>query len=145
MTSAAHGPFVRAALLCERVDTDGDGRLSAIGIVHEGTVVAEPSRLVLLLMLVRGDAPAGDHRVRLSIDGPAGNLVSRKEILVTIEDGGPEQASSLVLDLVFAPVVPGVYWFAAGWGDEPRPLTRVPYTAHAPPPAAASIEAAGAR
>lgn len=123
------GPFVRAALLCERVLCETDGTLSAIRILDEGTVTDSPLHLVLLLMLVRGDARPGQHQASLQIRSPAGALVSTKEIALTLDDGGPEQASSLVLDLRFEPRAEGVYWFSVSWGEDARVLTQVPFTA----------------
>lgn len=120
---------MRAALLCERVLCETDGTLSAIRIVHEGPVAAEPTRLVLLLMLVRGDVAPGVHRALLQLQGPTGEIDSRQEIALTLDEGGPEQASSLMIDVTFAPRRAGVHWFRVSWGDEPRLLTRVPYTA----------------
>lgn len=128
------GPFVRAALLCERVLCETDGTLSAIRILHEG-VVSGPggaaSGLVLLLMLVRGDVSPGQHRASLEIQGPSGEIIGHKDVLLALDDGGAEQASSLVLDVSFEPRVAGVYWFRVSWGEEARLLTRVPFTAHA--------------
>lgn len=129
----ARGPFVQAALLCERVLCETDGVLSAIRILHEGRAMAAgdgPSRVVLLLMLVRGDASAGEHRAHLEIRDPAGELVSAKAIALTLDAGGPEQASSLMLDVSFEPRAAGVYWFRVSWGDDGL-LTQVPFTARA--------------
>jgi hypothetical protein len=126
-------PFVRGAILCERVLCETDGILSAIRIVHEGAVTAPggpPARVALLLMLVRGAASAGAQRARLEIVGPTGELLSTKDIAIDLADGGPEQASSLVLDVSFEPRIAGVYWFQVSWGDDARLLTQVPYTAH---------------
>jgi hypothetical protein len=131
LTDAARGPFVGAALLCERVLCETDGALSAIRILHEGPVVADgrPIHVVLLLVLVRGEVGAGQHRARLQIRDPSDQLVSGKDIALALDDGGPEQASSLVLDVSFEPRIPGVYWFQVSWGDDERLLTRVPFTA----------------
>lgn len=120
---------MRAALLCERVLCETDGTLSAIRILDEGSVTDSPLHLVLLLMLVRWDARPGQHQASLQIRNPAGVLVSTKEVVLALDDGGPEQASSLVLDLRFEPRVEGVYWFSVAWGQDARLLTRVPFTA----------------
>jgi hypothetical protein len=125
-------PFVRAALLCERVLCETDGALSAIRILHEGrptTVDSGPTKLVLLVMLVRGEAQSGPHRASLQICSPAGQVISSKQIAFVIDEGGPEQSSSLVLDVSFEPRTVGVYWFRVLWGDGDRLLTQVPYTA----------------
>jgi hypothetical protein len=141
MTQAVQGPFVRAAILCERVLCETDGVLSAIRILHEGPAIGGnqgPIQVVLLLMLVRGAASAGQHRVVLQIQGPSGQLVSAREIALTLDDGGPEQASSLVLDVSFEPRDEGVYWFRVSWGEDKRLLTQVPFTARSTRPAAPS-------
>ena len=69
------------------------------------------------------------HMVRHEDSQPGGALVSTKEVVLALDDGGPEQASSLVLDLRFEPRVEGVYWFSVAWGQDARLLTRVPFTA----------------
>jgi hypothetical protein len=144
--TSASGPFVRAALLCERVLCESSGVLSAIRIVHEGPLVEDGAaiELVLLLMLVRGEAPVGRHAAALRIRAPSGEVVGRKAIAFTLDDGGPEQASSLVIDVRFAPRLAGVYWFQVTWGDDARMLTQVPFTAHAGAPGAAAAGPGGA-
>ena len=134
--SEARGPFVRAALLCERVLCETDGTLSAIRILHDGPATGGDGRsiqLALLLMLVRGDISAGQHRAVLQIRNPAGELVSTKQIVLALDGGGSEQTSSLVLDVAFEPRTEGVYWFTVSWGDDQRLLTQVPFTARAAP------------
>jgi len=132
----ARGPFVRAAILCERVLCETDGALSAIRILDDGPATGVDGRsihLALLLMLVRGDVAAGQHLAMLEIRNPAGELVSTKPIALALDGGGPEQVSSLVLDVAFEPRTPGVYWFSVSWGDDRRLLTQVPFTARAVP------------
>jgi hypothetical protein len=140
------GPFVRAALLCERVLCETSGTLSAIRIVHEGAILESDGAaidLVLLLMLVRGEVPPGRHEATLRIQEPSGEVVGKKEIAFTLDDGGPEQASSLVIDVRFAPRRAGVYWFQVTWSDEARMLTQVPFTARPAGPATARAAALG--
>jgi hypothetical protein len=124
-------PFVRAALLCERVLRETDGVLSAIRFVHEGSTIDlgdPPIRAALLVMLVRGEAPPGTHRALLRILAPEQRMLSAKEIEITFDESGPEQISSLMLDLSFEPHRPGLYWFQVLWGG--RLLTQMPFTAH---------------
>jgi hypothetical protein len=132
----ARGPFVRAAILCERVLCETDGTLSAIRILQDGPATGGDGRsihLALLLMLVRGEVGAGQHRAVLQIRNPAGELVSTKQIALALDGGGPEQTSNLVLDVAFEPRTEGVYWFSVSWGDDQRLLTQVPFTARAAP------------
>lgn len=139
----AEPPLVRAALLCERVLYETDGAMSAIRILHEGYLPGpgeRPIQVALLVMLVRGDAPPGPHRGRLEIRAPGGGVLSACEVGFELGDGGREQATSLVVEVAFAPTAPGVHWFRVGWGDPPVLLTEVPYTAH---PAPARPGAAG--
>lgn len=143
MTAAARGPFVRGALLCERVLCETDGALSAIRILHEGRAVASPVPVTLMLMLVRGEVSAGSHRAVLQIRGPEGQILSAKPIEFRIDDGGPEQSSSVILDISFEPRAPGVYWFQVLWGEDGRLVTQVPFTAHAAARAGAPSDAQG--
>jgi hypothetical protein len=80
------GPFVVAALLCNSVTEDSDGVLSALRIVDEVRAVLSPAApanfpskempvelsLFALIMIRRGDAPAGKHDLKLTIERPNG-------------------------------------------------------------------------
>lgn len=131
MTTDSPIPWIRAAILCERVLCEVDGSLSAIRITHGGHVGGSTS-LVMLLMLVRGDVAPGQSIALLQIQDPTGEFIATKQIVLDLDRGGPEQASSLVIDLTFEPSSIGVYWFRICWGVDQRVLTRVPYTAHLP-------------
>jgi|GEM_PF-3521396 len=131
MSDLSDLPFVQAAVLCERVLCEVDGALSAIRITHEGIAAEGTTQLTLLLTVVRGAAPPGERPASLEIVAPSGAVVGRRAIVFVVDDGGAEQAASLVIDLAFEASLLGVYWFRIAWGADARLLTQVPYTTRA--------------
>jgi hypothetical protein len=86
MVKKIGGPFVASAILCQSISEDSDGLVSAHRILDEIRVVlnanapaefpskAHPVELPLfaLIMIRRGDAGSGKHRLRLVFERPDG-------------------------------------------------------------------------
>ncbi len=82
------GPFLAAAVFCTSVSEDSDGVLSAIRIIDEfrialpsGTPTDFPSKskpleinIFALIVIRRGDARAGKHKLRLVGEQPDGTI-----------------------------------------------------------------------
>lgn len=80
------GPFVTAALICNGISEDSDGSVSAVRIVDEvrlavgpGAPADFPSKetpvqiaLWALIIIRRGDASAGKHKLKLVMEQPDG-------------------------------------------------------------------------
>lgn len=117
---------VRAALICDAVDRDGDGNivgLRGIGSVRVATVDRPPFGVVGTLFIslaLPGPIPAG--RLRLVLTGPTGEIHSDSpmEYPAIVGRLWLDVDAELELSLPSA----GVYWWAIYDGDEL--LTRVP-------------------
>ena len=103
------GPWLSAAMFCERVMVDGAG-LSALGIFSERTITtAEPVRLSLLLVLVRG-AWAGPFAANLVARSPPDEVVAAIDVTVDLP-AGPEASGQVLVPISLVEVQDGVYWF----------------------------------
>src|SRR5947207_8997784 len=79
-----NGPFIKAAIICDRVLTEPDGVLSPIRVIDRLNVQAagpgapetmpvNRRTLFLVVMLVRGEAQGGTN-VRVQVEDPAATL-----------------------------------------------------------------------
>jgi len=118
----AAGPWLTAALFCERV-TSERGHLSALGIFDHRTLApGQPARLSLLLVTVRGDA-AGPYLASIRVHSPAGEPVA--DLDVTIDPPRQPTATGHVLvPIELVQIQAGVYWFDVHLGG--RLAARVP-------------------
>lgn len=112
------GPYIGAALLCERVLEEKDGVLSAIRIVDRWTVPRPPSendrpgavllQLVILIVLKAGKA-TGSTLVTVNMSSPNGD--EDKGVAYPFDLPGEDRGLNLVLPAVLEIVQEGLYWF----------------------------------
>ena len=133
MSNLAGGPYVQAALFCERVLSEKDNVLSLIRIVDRLVLtVAGPSapeqmppspvNCQAVIMLKTGSL-SGSYQLRLSPTTPSGKelpSVSTRILLAGGEDGG----TNLIFNVQFIANEEGVYWFDVIFEDQL--LTRLP-------------------
>jgi hypothetical protein len=88
------GPFIATAVLCQGISEDSDGVLSVHRIVDEIRIVIPhdtptdfPSQskpvevqFFALIIIRRGNAPAGKHKVRLVIEQPNGKATEAAKV-----------------------------------------------------------------
>lgn len=110
------GPFLTAALICDRVLQESDGTLSVIRLIDEITLAdgAATALDVALLVCLKGGAPGATHQVRvvarLPEGGGAHEVGSHSLELGSLQpDGVP--GANLVVQLKLALERAGVYWF----------------------------------
>lgn len=130
------GPFVAAAVLCNSVSEDSDGALSAMRIVDEirGVIPhdapsdfpsqAKPVELSLfaLIMIRRGDARVGKHKLRLVMEPPSGGATEMvKQDIELLKP--PNGASAARLKLTMKLHTAGLFWIDVFLG--PQRLTRM--------------------
>jgi hypothetical protein len=129
------GPYLSAALLCERVLQEGDGVLSIIRVVDRLIQSAVgpgapddmppfPVNLTLVVLLKSGEA-RGRHTVRLAIEAPSGELLPDAGSLPVLLEG-EERGVNLLLNLGFIAEQEGLYWFNVHFGTQDVLLTRIP-------------------
>ena len=127
------GPYLTAALLCERVIEEKDGSLTAVRLVDQLTIepgssepnvvtVVVPLRLSLLVSIREGEV---DHPYDVSItvldpSGTERKLKPAGQMLVA----GPVAGGNFIAHLMFSPQLEGMYFFEIELDGEF--LSRVP-------------------
>jgi len=132
----AGGPFVAAAVFCQTIVEDSDGVVSALRVVDElrGIFPAHapddfPSKehpaevaLFVLIIIRRGDAPAGKHRLELVSESPKGEtqeVFSQEVEMPPYPNGAVNVKARLAMKFQGQ----GVYWFDVVLGG--KVLTRM--------------------
>jgi len=135
MSDAAHvhgGPYLRCALICERVLEEKDNVLSAVRIFERFIVAATgpdapesiPKTTVpfaLLISFIPGEA-RGSARVQVQMEEPS-NL-KREPLEFTVHFDAPSNPVNLILNFQLDIEQPGLYWFDVLLDG--RLITRVP-------------------
>lgn len=127
------GPFVVAALFCDRVLEEKDGVLSAIRIVDRTTIAApEGSALVVALTALIALKPGkavGRYAIGLRPEAPSGMQLPALKAPINFEGGEGDRGVNLVLPLHME-AEEGLYWFDVLWMDDragtEEMLTRMP-------------------
>jgi len=131
------GPYLSAALLCEKLLIEKDGVTSAIRIIDRVTRTAvgvSPSEqmepfdyhLTLVVTLKAGWAH-GSHPLRISLVTPGGE--SREILKQTVFfEGGEDRGVNVVWQIAVKFAVEGIYWFEIVFGEKSteKLLTRIP-------------------
>ena len=139
------GPYLIAALFCERVLQEQDGVLSAIRIIDQTVhTVAGPGAdvpgemppmlvaVTALIMLKPGDA-RGRYTIRIRPEKPSGEQMPPLEAPVRFEGGEGDRGANLIVPIQMQVEDEGLYWFDVLWVDERAPkdqqetlLSRIP-------------------
>jgi uncharacterized protein DUF6941 len=126
------GPFLAAALLCESVLQEKDGRLSIIRVINRITqqaVGADTSekmpaitiRLTALISFRAGFA-RGSYNVKLRPITPSGKRLPEVSLPILLE--GEDRGHNLILPVMFQAAEEGLYWFDVLLAE--RLITRIP-------------------
>jgi len=128
------GPYLNAALLCERVLVERDGVITAVRLIDRVTVMAlssgapapellPPSSVSFhLLVIMRSGVFKGTAPIRLVIYSP-----SEKEIGQSSTDAffeGDDRGVNLISPLQFQVAEDGLYWISVYCAEELK--TRIP-------------------
>jgi hypothetical protein len=127
------GPFLQAAMFCERIIEEKDGVLSGIRIVDRviqsavgtGTPTEMPplSISLALLIILKSGAARGRSDVNVTVEEPSGFRRTIAEALTVMMEGD-DRGANLILRLEWQARQEGLYWFDVAV-DGVR-LTRVP-------------------
>lgn len=126
------GPYLVAALLCERVLQEKDETVSIVRIVDRITLTVPASRtpetlpplplnLTLFLSFKSGSA-RGRNTIKLKIESPSGFNLPEQLLPVLFE--GDDRGVNLILALNMVVDQEGVYWFNILLEEEH--ITRIP-------------------
>ncbi|MBI2316500.1 MAG: hypothetical protein HY534_01885 [Chloroflexi bacterium] len=133
MTAGRGGPFINAALICEKVLREHDGVLTPVRVVdrflHRPQVASfdqpmPPAMLSfsLLVVLKSGDA-RGRYTLRVRLEDPSG-LVQPNQMSQPVHLEGEERGINAIFEVAMQFEREGLYWFAISLDD--TELTRVP-------------------
>jgi hypothetical protein len=126
------GPYLAAAVLCERVLQEINGTLSAIRIVDrfmatvQGPTAPEAMPLVqvnltALIIFKSGDAK-GSYQVKLQAVSPSGFRTGEMSVPILLE--GDERGAHVIFEIKFQTQEPGLYWFDVSLNEDL--VTRIP-------------------
>jgi hypothetical protein len=137
----SEGPYLNAALICERVLEEKDGTLSAIRIVDRSTLTLNralvgpgvPSQVpeglapivpfAVLVSFRSGDA-SGTFELQLRLERPDGEIRDVTQPTPLYLAGG-DQGTNLVVNVAFNAREAGLYWIRVILAG--REITRVPF------------------
>jgi hypothetical protein len=133
VTVFEQGPYLQAAMICERVLQEKDGVISIIRVIDRvtRTVVGpdapeemEPFNYELTLLVTLKSGPSqGTYQVRIDIENPSGIRQQGPSLPIFLE--GQDRGQNLILNMNARFTEPGLYWFDV-YFDE-RLMTRVPF------------------
>ena len=131
------GPYLSAALLCEKLLMEKDGVASAIRIVdrvtHTAVGVSPPEQMepfdyvLTLVVTLKAGWAQGSYPMRIALVSPARG--SRNILKQTVFfEGGEDRGNSVVAQMAVRFEVEGIYWFEVFLGEQTaeRLLTRIP-------------------
>jgi hypothetical protein len=132
-SSPPTGPFIAAALICERVLQEKDGVLSVIRIIDQlsHTIVASsmpeelpkvPYNLTFLITFKSGRG-RGRHNVALTMEDPSG--MKKQLFAQSIQLEGENRGANLVIQSNITFSTEGIYWFDVLLEQET--ITRIPF------------------
>jgi uncharacterized protein DUF6941 len=127
------GPFLQAALICERILQEQDGVLSAIRIIdrliHQiraptmpDTTPKVPYQFTILIVMKSGTA-RGRHQISIRSEDPKGQVKPVFSTTVLFE--GEDRGNNLVVQTAAEFEIEGVYWYDVLVDD--RLFTRMPF------------------
>ncbi len=132
MNSEAGGPYLLAAIFCERVLQEKDNVLTVVRIIDRLTITAAglqppeempPSNVsVFLLVILKSGFIRARHTLRIIPTTPSGRTLPEMSAGVLLE--GDDRGVNVILNVQLLASEEGVYWFQVLF--EEQLLTRVP-------------------
>jgi len=134
VTYMSLGPYVQAALLCQRVtQPHPSAPITIVGLIDR-VVVQVPHRISpqpsvvychAVVILKTGSRP-GNHRLRLTLTSPSGRPLREFSLDITLPNE-PDQGVNVVMPIQFTASEEGIYWFDVRLDNETLPLTRISF------------------
>jgi len=123
------GPYIAAALFCEKALREPDGVLSLIRVVDRWTVAGSSDPMPLsviqatMVILVKSGMFRGSSAIHVAPVSPTGKHLPAVEFPVLFE-GDDYRGVGVVAPLAFPAQEPGTYWFEISVAGQL--LTRIP-------------------
>lgn len=125
--ASENGPYLNAALICEKMLRETDGVLSPIRIIDrytlnvvtqgaEPTDIPRPTFSFCLFVSFRGGAAQGTHLLTIRIERPDGLRRDMASSSLYFEPG--ERGTNLVAELTVTFEIDGLYWFEVFLADQ---------------------------
>jgi len=143
MTSST-GPYLQAALLCERVIEEKDGVLSVMRIIdrliHTAMGSGAPeimpplTHAMTALVILKSGTARGPVQVRIDMEEPSGLVTPGPSMTALME--GEDRGQNLIMGMQTTFKEAGLYWFSVYLDEQlaTRMPFRVVYTRIAAPP-----------
>ncbi len=114
------GPYLKAAVFCEKVLREADNVMSIIRIVDRVTITAQgpaapdempktPYPITAVITLVSG-ASRGRHELKIEREDPSG-LITQPPIVTSIHMEGEDRSQNIVLNMQLVLEAEGLNWF----------------------------------
>ena len=125
------GPYVQAALLCERVVQESGGRVTIVRLIDRVVAPAAvhlaqiPPTIVschAVIILKTGSRP-GNYKLRLLLKSPSKRPLREFSLDISLPDE-EDQGINVVMPIQFTAIEEGVYWFEVRLNNEELPLTK---------------------
>jgi hypothetical protein len=127
------GPYVQAALLCERVVQENGGRVTivrlvdrvvvhTVGTAHSAQVPPTPVSCHAVVILKTGSRP-GNYKLRLLLMSPSKRPLREFSLDISLP-GEEDQGVNVVMPIQFTAKEEGVYWFEVRLDNDELPLTK---------------------
>jgi hypothetical protein len=127
------GPYLSAAVICERVLEEKDGVVTLVRLIDRFTITLQgpeapatlpptPISLIAVVWLRSGEA-RGSYTLKLRPELPSGQTLDAAQLTVHLE--GEERGTRSVFTLNLVAEQEGLYWFDVLLGD--TLLTRIPF------------------
>jgi len=127
------GPYLKAAVFCEKVLREADGVMSFIRVVDRVTITATgpdapvtmpktPYNITAVIALTSGQS-RGRHEIRIEPEEPSG--LKKPAFLATVQMEGEDRGANVVLNMLFTFEMEGLYWFYVYLDD--TLLTKMPF------------------
>ena len=132
MTTATNGPYLNAALICEKILQEKDEAISVIRVVDRVTVTAvassSPEKLpsttlnLSALLVFKSGSAKGRSTIKWVVEQPSG--IRTPEQLLSALFEGDDRGVNFIISLNIVVDQEGVYWFDVFLEDQL--LTRIP-------------------
>jgi hypothetical protein len=127
------GPYLKAAVFCEKVLREADGVMSFIRVVDRVTITATgpdapatmpktPYNITAVIALTSGQS-RGRYEVKIVPEEPSG--LKKPPFLATVQMEGEDRGANVVVNMLFTFETEGLYWFYVYLDD--ALLTKMPF------------------
>jgi hypothetical protein len=127
----SQGPYVQAALLCDRVVQENSGRVTIIGLLDRvitrpiapGTDVPATQVSCHAVVILKTGSYPGKYKLRLLLKSPSNKPLREFSLNVVLPDV-EDQGINVVMPIKFPAKEEGVYWIEVKLGEADSPLTK---------------------